>query len=278
MSTRSEGAFADLITSPLGERSKKPRRVGLTMVIDKGFGRSQTRGLLDIAAAYIDYWKLPFGTSALYPEATLRRKIRDIRQRGVRVYPGGTFLEIAIMQNRLEAFLERCRDLGFDCVEVSDGTVPIDSRTRRRAIQSARALEFNVLTEVGRKDPSDRLTGAEIHRLVTEDLDAGAQHIIVEGRESGQGVGIYDESGQIEEAEFLKMVHAAGDTHRLIWEAPQKSQQEELIRRFGQDVNLGNVPPQEIVALEALRRGLRADTLRYVLQGVAAGEEPGYMV
>lgn len=278
MHTRTDGAFAQLIANPLGERSQKPRQVGLTMVIDKGFGRSQTRGLLEIAAAHIDFWKLPFGTSALYPETALRRKIQDIRRHGLSVYPGGTFLEIAVLQGRLQPFLERCRGLGFDTVEVSDGTVPIGARKRRLAIQSARALGLNVLTEVGRKDPADRLSGAEIHRLVVEDLDAGAHHIIVEGRESGQGVGIYDESGRIEEEEFVKMVHAAGDTHRLIWEAPQKSQQEELIRRFGQDVNLGNVPPQEILALEALRRGLRADTLRFALQAEEAGEVRDYMV
>lgn len=278
MNTRLEGAFAQLIENPLGERSRKPRQMGLTMVIDKGLGRSETRGLLDIAAAHIDYWKLPFGTSALYPEATLRRKIRDIRRAGVRVYPGGTFLEIAIVQDKLGPFLDRCFDLGFDTIEVSDGTVPVSPRIRKGAIQAARAIGFNVLTEVGRKDPTDRLSGAEIHRLVVEDLDAGAHHIIVEGRESGQGVGIYDESGRIEEEEFLKMVHAAGDTHRLIWEAPQKSQQEELIRRFGPDVNLGNVPPQEILALEALRRGLRADTLRFALQAAEDGEERGFML
>ncbi|EQD76596.1 phosphosulfolactate synthase, partial [mine drainage metagenome] len=182
------------------------------------------------------------------------------------------------LQDRLEPFLERCCELGFDTVEVSDGTVPIGAKERRHAIQFARTLGLNVLTEVGRKDPTDRLSGSEIHRLVVEDLEAGAHHIIVEGRESGQGVGIYDEEGRIEEEEFLKMVHAAGDTHRLIWEAPQKSQQEELIRRFGSDVNLGNVPPQEILALEALRRGLRADTLRYALQGSDTGEQRGSMV
>jgi len=265
------GAFRGIVADPLGERSVKPRRAGVTMVIDKGMGRQETEGLLEFSAEYIDYWKLPFGTSALYPEAVLRAKVRAIRATGVSVYPGGTFLEIAFWEGRLEPFLERVHTVGFDAVEVSDGTVELSLEDRRRAIQLAREFGFTVLTEVGRKDPGEHLSGGEIHQIILEDLQAGAQQIIVEGRESGRGVGIYDAQGDIAEGEFLKVLRAAGDQSRLIWEAPLKSQQEELIRRFGSNVNLGNVPPQEILALECLRRGLRADTLRLAMASAAEG-------
>lgn len=259
------GAWQDVIGDPLADRSVKPRSDGRTMVIDKGMGMGPTADLLAIASEYIDYWKLPFGTSALYPPEVLREKIQLIRRHGVHVYPGGTFLEIAILQDRLGAFVERVAQLGFDAAEVSDGTVTVPAPKRREAIHVARAAGLLVLTEVGRKDPDERLGALQIHRTIVDDLAAGAEQIIVEGRESGRGVGIYDAQGEIAEEELLKVMRAAGDIHRLIWEAPLKSQQQELIHRFGTNVSLGNVPPEEILALECLRRGLRADTLRYAL-------------
>ena len=259
------GAWHDVIRDPLADRSVKPRSDGRTMVIDKGMGLRPTEDLLAIASDYIDYWKLPFGTSALYPPDLLREKVALIRRFGVHVYPGGTFLEIAVLQDRLGPFIDRVAQLGFDAAEVSDGTVPIAAAKRREAIHLARAAGLVVLTEVGRKDPDERLGALQIHRTIVEDLAAGAEQIIVEGRESGRGVGIYDAQGEIAEEELLKVMRAAGDIHRLIWEAPMKSQQQELIHRFGTNVSLGNVPPQEILALECLRRGLRADTLRFAL-------------
>ena len=57
------------------------------------------------------------------------------------------------------------------------------------------------------------------------------------------------------------------DQNLIVWEAPLKEQQQELILRFGPDVNLGNIPPQEILSLEALRVGLRGDTLRFCYPG-----------
>ncbi len=271
MAGAQDGAFRGIVTDPLGERTVKPRRDGLTMVIDKGMGLQATEGLLEIAAPYIDYWKLPFGTSSVYPVDVLRRKVSTIRAAGVSTYPGGTFLEIAHLQGQLEAFVARVAELGFDAIEVSDGTIDLTPAERREAIHIARHSGLTVLTEVGRKDPSERLSALQVHRTMLEDIAAGAERIIVEGRESGKGVGIYDAQGEIAEEELLKMVRAAGDIHRLIWEAPMKSQQQELIRRFGSNVSLGNVPPEEILALEALRRGLRADTLRYVLPERAEG-------
>ena len=51
------------------------------------------------------------------------------------------------------------------------------------------------------------------------------------------------------------------DVNKLIWEAPLKNQQTYLILKFGANVNLGNIAPEEVTALETMRRGLRGDTL-----------------
>jgi phosphosulfolactate synthase len=167
------------------------------------------------------------------------------------------------------AFLDRCREIGFTAVEVSDGTIPLDPVERREIILAARAEGFRVLSEVGKKDPHTRLTAQQIHRAIEEDLTAGAERIIVEGRESGRSVGVYNDKGAIQEDELAKILSGVSDPRTVIWEAPLKSQQEEFILRFGPNVNLGNIPPAEVLALEALRRGLRGDTLRAVLPKAA---------
>lgn len=243
------------------------------MIIDKGLGVNGTEDLLDLAAPYIDYWKLPFGTSYFYSEQVLRRKIAVIRERGLDVYPGGTFLEIAIIQNALEAYLDRSGELGYTAIEVSDGTVPLTPLERRNAIIQAKLRGFKVISEVGKKDPSMKLSYQQIHRDIEEDLAAGVEHILVEGRESGKNVGIYGAMGEIQEDELTKIVNGVRDLDVLIWEAPMKPQQEELIVRFGPNVNLGNIPPTEVMALEALRSGMRGDILRRCLADSAADDE-----
>jgi phosphosulfolactate synthase len=262
-------AWDGVVDPPLGGRTVRPRHEGLTMVIDKGLSVDATEALLDLVADYVDLWKLPFGTSAFYSESLLSRKIEACRRHGLDVYPGGTFLEVALWQGRLEPFLDRAAALGFTAIEVSDGTIPLTPADRRRAIREARARGFRVVSEVGKKEPGERISLAAIRRAVEEDLAAGAERIIVEGRESGEGVGIYDAHGNIQEDELAKIVAVLPSLACVIWEAPRKSQQEELIRRFGPNVNLGNIPPEEVLALEALRTGLRADTLRAALAGAA---------
>lgn len=259
-----------VVEDPIPGRLAAPRRRGWTMVIDKGMSPAATRGLTEVAGSYIDLWKLPFGTSALYPERVLKEKVNGLLQQGLDVYPGGTFLEIAILQGHLERFYEACREVGFTAVEVSDGTIPLSPRERRAAITTAVDFGFIVFSEIGKKDPQEHIPASALHRIMEEDLQAGVRGIIVEGRESGQGVGIYDRDGEILEDELTKIVKACPAPDRLIWEAPQKTQQEELIVRFGPNVNLGNIPPSEALALEALRRGFRADTLRHALPGAAS--------
>jgi phosphosulfolactate synthase len=264
------GWFDDILCDPFAGRSAKPRREGLTMVIDKGLGLAETEGVLLLAHGYVDYWKLPFGTPALYARPLLQQKVALVRRFGLAVYPGGTFLEVAVLQGQVEAFLDRCGEIGFTAVEVSDGTIPLDPGERRALIRAARARGLRVVSEVGKKDAHARVTVAQLHRSIEEDLAAGSERIIVEGRESGVSVGVYNERGAILEDELAKILSGVPDPSVLIWEAPRKSQQEEFILRFGPNVNLGNIPPGEVLALEALRRGLRSDTLKACLPQAAS--------
>ena len=272
------GAWDDLIARPLKGRVGKPRHVGLTMVLDKGLGFGETRELLEMAAPYLDIYKLTFGTPALYPGQRLREKIALIRSYDIDVCPGGTLLEIALLQGVAEPFLERSAELGFSCVEVSDGTISMAPAVRSWGIRRARELGFKGITEVGEKDPAQRMTPEAMREVARRDLAEGAWKVIVEVRESGKGVGIYDTSGAVKSSELESLVEGMNEDD-FIWEAPLKDQQVALIRRFGPNVSLGNVPPQDVIALEALRSGMRADTLRDLVLGngeklIAAVEVP----
>lgn len=255
-------AWDGVIEMPVRERLRKPRESGWTMVIDKGLGLHVIDDLMQVAAPVIDIVKLTFGTSAFFTYDVLKEKVRTITAHGVYCMPGGTFQEVAVWQGRFDRYLERGRELGFNAIEVSDGTIEMDAKTRAEAIQKAVKTGFRVLSEVGKKDPNDAQPMALLAHTVNTDLDHGAFMVIMEAREAGKGVGIYDASGLPKEAEIDAFLEGVRDPSRVLWEAPLGPQQRYLVLRFGPNVNLGNVAPEDILALEALRTGLRGDTLK----------------
>jgi phosphosulfolactate synthase len=255
-------AWEGVTEMPVGGRSSKPRTTGLTMVIDKGIGMNQVKDLVQTSGEFIDIIKLTFGTSAFYDREFLMEKIRLLATADIDVMPGGTFLEVALWKGAYEKYLEKAKELGFSTIEISDGTITIDFATRKDIIRKALEMDFKVITEVGKKDPREALPIALVHQLIREDLECGAFKVIIEAREAGKGVGIFDQAGKIKQDEVENIIPGVEDVDLLVWEAPIKNQQQELIIKFGNNVNLGNVPADEVLALEALRQGLRGDTLK----------------
>ncbi len=266
-----QNVWDGVIDTPVSTRLQKPRNCGWTMVMDKGMGLGETSELLSVAGRYIDYVKLAFGTSALYNGYILREKIALIRSLDIDVYPGGTFFEIAIMQDKMDHFLELAQELNFSAIEVSDGTITMSSDTRLQAIKSAAKAGFRVLSEVGKKDPLEYLTPDTIAAQINFDLAAGASKVILEARESGLGIGIFGDKGEIREECVEHILAKIPDFNCILWEAPLKKQQQELILRFGPNVNLGNIPPAEALALESLRVGLRSDTFKPLIERYLCG-------
>ncbi len=256
------GCWASVVDPPVSGRPTKPRDHGLTMVIDKGLGLKEVQDLLTTAAEYMDFIKLAFGTSVLYPDWLLREKIAMIRAHGVEVYPGGTLLEVAVLQGRYREFLERAADLGFSFLEVSEGTVNMKPNLRAELIRLACREGFGVVAEVGKKDRSAKIIPSRVRDQVWADLDAGAYKVIIEGRDSGRGVGIYNMDGSVREELFNGILEEVGDPCCVIWEAPMVSQQQKLLLALGPGVNLGNVQTRDVLSLEAARVGLRGETLK----------------
>jgi phosphosulfolactate synthase len=250
----SEGAsFLDLPA-----RSGKPRSAGITMVLDKGMPILWVEPLLALVAGFVDVWKMGWGTA--YLEPGIADKVDLLGRHGICASVGGTLLEIAWAQGRAQACLDWASEVGFPCVEVSNGSVGMSAHTKAQLIAQA-ARRFVVLSEVGSKDPRARAVPAAWADEVSRDLDAGATWVVAEGRESGT-VGLYEPDGSVRESLVDALVAVSPD--RILFEAPRKDQQAWLIRRLGPDVNLGNVAPTEVMGLEALRLGLRADTIGLV--------------
>ncbi|MDD2422548.1 MAG: phosphosulfolactate synthase [Heliobacteriaceae bacterium] len=252
---------------PYGDRNEKPRSTGVTMVFDKGLGLHAWADLLATAGEYIDFIKLGFGSAALYAPQTLEQKVALAREHAVAVYFGGTLTEIAFVQGNYSEYLRRLQGYGIGWVEVSDGTISLSPAQRRELIDQAQTAGFRVITEVGKKDPRYQIPLPDLIRQMRADWAAGAAYVIIEGRESGKGVNLFDRTGEFKADGLAMLVRELPAGLPVIWEAPLKNQQVTLIRLCGQNVNLGNIPAGEVIALESLRRGLRADTLRYTLPG-----------
>jgi len=250
----------------LPDRSVKPRTIGLTHVLDKGVPLLEVESVTGKANEYIDIWKLGWGTA--YLDSELSEKLDRLHERGIQACVGGTLLEAAWLQRREADCLDWAAEVGVPCVEVSNGAAGMPMRDKRRLIQEA-ARRFVVISEVGSKDPSAPVSAFEWADEIAGDLEAGARWVLTEGRESGT-VGLYSHDGRVREDLVAGLVDRVG-VAPVVFEAPRKEQQAWFVRRFGPNVSLGNVPPDEVIGLESLRLGLRADTLP-VPEGVAKAQ------
>jgi phosphosulfolactate synthase len=263
----SELAWDPIVKSLIDDRTSKPRAAGVTMFIDTGVGLTQLRDTLELAGHSIDHWKLGFGTSVFLTRRVLQEKLAVLAGHGVLTFPGGTLLEAALVEHHCRDYMKHAKALGFTAVEISDGTIPMPDFRRRNIIHCALDAGLIPITEVGKKDPRQQPSAQELAEQALEDLDNGARWVVMEGRESGRAVGIYGEHGQVIDdavATIGQLMDTAAD--RLVWEAPLKDQQAYLIRRFGTNVGLGNIQPDQALAVEALRCRLRFDTMRPVTE------------
>jgi phosphosulfolactate synthase len=233
---------------------------GLTHVLDKGLGPRAWEDVLETSGLYIDVVKLGWGTA--FVTANLRKKLDVLREK--RVVVGGTFFEAVWATGQLERYKQWLGELGFDHVEISDGAVEIPREQKLELIADL-ARDFTVLSEVGSKDSSVEFTSEEWTQWLREELDAGAWKVITEARE-GASSGIFTSDGAMR-TDLVEEIGSAVDLDDVIFEAPTKAAQAWFVKRFGPTVNLGNIPPEEVIPLETLRRGLRADTLKEVLLG-----------
>jgi phosphosulfolactate synthase len=246
----------------LPKRTLKPRNNGLTMVMDKGLSTPEVNNFLDIAAPYTDIVKLGFGTA--YVTLNLQEKLDAYKKHNIPVYFGGTLFEAFIARNQFNDFLKALEKYQLEYVEVSDGSLEIPHSKKLKYVDILAKKGYKVLSEVGSKDAEKIIPPYQWIELMETELNAGAWKVIAEAREAGN-VGIYRGSGEVREG-LVQEILTKIKKEKIIWEAPQKAQQTWFIKLIGANVNLGNIAPNELLAVETLRLGLRSDTFHHFLK------------
>lgn len=249
-------AMDDVYPMPIEGREDPPRKKGLTMVIDMGSDVSATKGLINFAGRYIDIFKISSGSAALYPERIILKKIQILKENNIEIEAGGSHFEVALWKGKFKEYIEKLIDLKIDYVEIADGHLPLELSKRLDLIRLAKDMGIKVVTEVGKKQPKENIKAIGIVEQVNKDLEAGADLVIIEGKASGKNVGIFNSDGLVIESELKEIIHGVTDVDKIMWEAPLREQQQTLILKFGPNVNLGNIFPEEVYPSELLRNGL----------------------
>jgi len=249
---------------PIPDRPSKPRQAGLTMIADWGLGRSAQADILDIGAGYMDLAKIAVGISRLLEDRLLREKIQLYEQHEVTPFPGGQFLEYAAYHGHTRAYLSAARAAGYRWIEVSDNVIELTFQEKTALIRLAREeYGLEVLGEVGSK-----VQGTSAAQLISDIrgcLDAGAWKVFVEAAE------LFGDD--LNEA-LIEEITAAVPLEQLIFEVPgpwisgirrcdQHATRAWLMKRFGPQVNLANVPPEDILEVETMRRGIGVAALKW---------------
>jgi phosphosulfolactate synthase len=239
-------------------RKSKPRKSGLTMVMDDCFGPHAQQDFISVCGEHADYIKIPVGVSRLLSNEVLSAKIKLYRKNQLEPFPGGQYLEYAELNGKTHLYLEGCAKAGYGLVEVSDNLLSVSLEWKRKMIQTAvKDFGLRVLGEVGKKE------GMEKDASLLDDaktcLDAGAEIVLLEAAEI-----VYADPETKKEIE--KVVETVGVEKVLFelpgtWIAGVATEQihrlsRELIQRYGSHVNLGNVSPLNLMFLEAFRRGI----------------------
>ncbi len=246
----------------LPERDEKPRQKGLTMVMDKGLSTREAEDLIESSGEYIDMIKLGWATSYVSPH--LKKKLDIYKNANIPFYFGGTLFEAFLVRGQIDDYRAVLDKYEMPLCEVSDGSIELDHDEKCKYIEML-AKQTRVLSEVGSKDAEKILAPYEWIELMNKELAAGAWKVIGEAREAGN-VGLFRDSGEVRQG-LIKEIVRSVPSEKIIWEAPQKSQQVWFIKMLGANVNLGNIATNEVIPLETLRLGLRGDTFSHFLEG-----------
>jgi phosphosulfolactate synthase len=245
-----------------------PEKVGTIMVIEKEFGPDGATDWASMAKPLVNIVKITFGTAALYEEKILKAKVEAYKAAGIKPMVGGTLTEVAMLDaggyshSHMKGYIKYAKDLGFTNLEFSDGSIFVPDKDRIDIIKMFIDGGFEVISEVGKKDPKKDALITTSHRieLMQQDLESGSKMVIIESRESGKGIGVMGKGGEVDFSELDQLIDAVGLENTMI-EAPEKNQQETIYMHYGPTANIGNVQPRDILSVGALRVGLRGDTI-----------------
>lgn len=239
---------------PIPMRPPKPRERGITIMTDRGLPLRVAEDMMEVANEIVDRVKHNdhCGVISRYSKEWFDKKFQIYRQYGIRSMPGGIPFEVATLQGNTEALFHRLKEIGFDGVEISEDVIdPLPKLERDAVIRRAMAAGLEVITELGRKVPDKPIDVDWAVGLAINDLELGVKKITLEHSE----LRLFHKDGA---DPLFKLVDRVGLEHLIfepnpggwpwlhIW----------LIEKLGPDVNLGNIYPEELLVLDAMRRGM----------------------
>jgi phosphosulfolactate synthase len=226
---------------------------------DPGYDPVTVESHLEQSGHLMATFKLSTAAWMIANEAATRRKIAAARAHNVAVVTGGTPFEIAVVQGRLETFLDLCAGLGITRIECAEGFTSLSIKPQE-VVRMTKERGLAVQYEMGKKQEGP-FTAASLEEAIAGGhawLDAGAEQVVVEARESARGVGAFDNEGVLNHAYVDRFAEEFG-LDIAIFEAPNKASQFAFLDHFGPRVHLSNVRLEEILRVEIYRRGLHAD-------------------
>lgn len=239
----------------LPKRNSKPRKEGLTMVMDKGLSVKETENFIESSGEFTDFVKFGFGTSIITNK--LQEKLNLYRKAGIRPYFGGTLFEAFAIRNLIDDFRKFIDQYKLDLIEISDGSMSMPHEKKLEYIRLF-SKHVTVLSEIGSKERGVFIPADQWAKMMKTEIESGSEKVIAEARESGT-IGIYNSDGTVNE-NLINTITSQINSSDIIWEAPNGKQQVWFVKIFGANVNLGNIAPNLVVPLECLRLGLRGDT------------------
>tara|TARA_B100000886_G_scaffold335885_1_gene293731 strand:+ start:507 stop:1220 length:714 start_codon:yes stop_codon:yes gene_type:complete len=232
----------------------------ITSILDKAIPIKILESYLESTGHLIQIAKLGWGLSLV--DKFLKERIELYNSFGIKTSTGGTLFEYFYKKNEIEKFYEFIEFNNFQICEISDGSIDISQEEKILHIKRTSA-KWICLSEVGSKDSTVVMSPRKWCNQIKNELDAGASHVILEGREAGNA-GIYRESGEIRNGLIEEIIEFGINYEDLIFEASHKNHQVSFLKRFGPNVNFGNIDITEVMSLETLRMGYRSDTLNFI--------------
>jgi phosphosulfolactate synthase len=243
----------------------KPRKNSMLLMSEVGMPLRATEDLIEIAGTLIDYAKITdhVGLVDRLSAAWIKRKVALYNANDIPVIPGGIPFQLAVIQDKVLGYFHAVQDLGFDGVEMSEDTMkPMQTGYREELIATAIEMGLKVFTEMGRKNVETPFDADEICEQILRDIDLGVSKIYLESSE-------IQELFEADPA-ALDKIAGLGKNDFLLFELGMINAQEKaawLVERYGPEINFASVSPTDVVAVDAIRRGMhRKAAYRFITE------------
>lgn len=239
------------------EQAQKPRRKGLTSIIDFGpdtFGWTGPQGVADYltcVAEYIDYAKIYAMNALLLPEAAVKKIIQTYRDAGVIPYAGGILFEYAHTKNEIDLYIKHLKKIGMPQLEISENYITLSTEERLRYISLLQKHGFSIIYEFGRKNPDEPMSIQVLEEIIRSNKDLGVNHIIIEQSEI-DFVSAHDPKilSDLLNSSWFENIFIEADPYTF------PAGHVDLLNKFGTHVNLANITPSQALRLQGFRCGI----------------------